>query len=684
VSHARWFLVVLALSVVITYANSLHGVFFLDDIATVQDNPSVHDWTHLRDLFIPTEETPLAGRPLVALSFVLNYVVGGEDVRGYHLWNIGVHLTTALLLFGVVRRTLELPRLRGRVGGSARSTAFCVALLWAVHPLNTEAVNYLTQRTETMMGLFYVATIYASIRGLNESGWAWSATAVASCAAGMACKESMVTAPLAVVLFDRVFVFDSMRKAVHLRWRLYVGLAATWGLLVVLRVLEPFSRSAGFSTGVGVWTYLLNQTVMISRYLRLTVWPTSLVVNYGWPLPLHVSDVWPQAMLVLTLLVATLVAMWKRPAAGFAGAWFFLTLAPTSSFMPIATEVGAERRMYVPLMSLTALAVVGVAVAWQARRDALVTLARSTPRWENVAGWTTVAAIALAFTIGTMARNREYRSGLTLAASAVARWPSSVGEHELGTEWLAAGNTSEALSHFRRAIPGAPRAYYSLAVTEFEQEQWDAAIRDFRAFLQAQPFLVEAISARLYLGRALSYQLRWADAIEQGRLVLTMNPARDEALDGRLLIAEGLRAQQEFEAAASQYQIYVEARPTDVRGVTGLAISLVGLKRPEDAAGWFTKAADLTPNDPATQRNAAMALFELGRADAAAVYAERAARLRPDDGVAHDVFGQILFSQQRVPAAIEQFQMAHRLNPNDAETRAHLEQAERWSRVHLR
>jgi hypothetical protein len=371
VSHARWWLVALALSVVITYANSLDGVFFVDDLATVVDNVSVHDWTHLRDLIVPTEETPLTGRPVAALSFVLNYIAGGEDVRGYHVWNVAVHLITALLLFGVVRRALEQPRFRARLGSSARSTAFCVALLWAVHPLNTEPVDYITQRTEIMMGLFYVATIYASVRAVEESGRKWSAVAVACCAVGMACKESMVTTPLAVVLFDRVFVFDSMRKAIRVRWPLYAGLAATWGLLAVLRVVQPFIRSAGFSTSVGVWTYLLNQTVMIVRYLRLTVWPTSLVVNYGWPLPLRVGDVWPQAMLVLTLLVATLFAMWKTPAVGFAGAWFFLTLAPTSSFMPIATEVGAERRMYVPSMALIAVAVVSV-VASRTRHDSLL------------------------------------------------------------------------------------------------------------------------------------------------------------------------------------------------------------------------------------------------------------------------------------------------------------------------
>jgi tetratricopeptide (TPR) repeat protein len=420
---------------------------------------------------------------------------------------------------------------------------------------------------------------------------------------------------------------------------------------------------------------------MIVRYLRLTLWPTSLVVNYGWPVPLRLRDVWPQSIVVIGLLVGTLVALVKRPAVGFVGAWFFLTLAPTSSFMPIATEVGAERRMYVPLMAIVALAVVGIRTTWQQLRDRPGTRGQSSFRRENVAGWITVTAIAVAFAIGTMIRNREYRSGITLADTSVARWPSSVGEHVLGTQWALAGNPAEAKLHFQRAVPGAPRAYFSLAAIEFEEQQWDAAIRDFRAFVDAQPLLFEAIAARLHMAQALSSRSQWADAIEQARLVLTMRPSRDDALEARLVIAGALRGQESYDAAVAQYQTYVQARPNDVRGATGLAISLVGLNRTEDAAAWFTRAADLAPDDPAMQRNAAMALLELRRVDEAVLYAERAARMRPNDDLAHDVFGQVLLAQRKSAAAIEQFQLALRLSPNDAEIRAHLDQALRWSRT---
>ena len=170
----------------------------------------------------------------------------------------------------------------------------------------------------------------------------------------------MVTAPLVVVLYDRVFVFDSFRDAIRSRRGLYAGLAATWAVLAALMWSGPRSAVGGFSTGISPWTYLLNQAQMIAHYLRLTVWPRSLVVFYGWPVALTLGDVLPYALLVTALLAATIVALVRAPALGFLGAWFFMTLAPTSSVVPIATEVGAERRMYLPLLALIVLVAVPV------------------------------------------------------------------------------------------------------------------------------------------------------------------------------------------------------------------------------------------------------------------------------------------------------------------------------------
>ena len=659
--------------VLTAYANSLDGPFFVDDLATILDNTSIHDWRHLRDLVASPQETPVTSRPVVALTFAANYTLGGETVRGYHVVNVAIHVAVALLLFAAMRELLAQSRLRSFVGTRLNAIAFTVAALWAVHPVNTEAVDYVTQRTESLMGLFYLATLYTSVRAMSRaSGW-WTATAVVCCATGMACKESMVTAPLAVLLVDAIFVSESVPAALRTHWRLYLGLAATWVILGVFMALAPPLRSAGFVTFGNSWTYLLNQSVMIVRYLRLTIWPTSLVVNYGWPQPLTLADVWPKAVVVSGLLAASIVGLWKRPAVGFVGAWFFLTLAPTSSIMPIASEVGAERRMYVPLMALLALLVLGSVALW----DRMRAQSQSSRAFARRFGWCTVAALSIVLMAGTVRRNREYRSALTLAQTTVDRWPSSVGEQVLGTEWLLAGNKPEARRHFERAVPGAPRAYYSLGLVEFDAEEWADAIRDLRTFIDVQPFLLEARSARLYLAQALERESKWSDAIEQCRLVLSMHPTRDDALDAQLFWADALRGDGNYEAARARYQAYVHERPDDVRGANGLGISLVGLNRPSDAVPWFVRAANVSPTDGALQKNAAMALEEMARFDEAAQYASRAVTLRPNDAESRDLWAQALVRQGQLAAAIQQLEMAVRLDPAALDIRAHLAQARR-------
>ena len=232
-------------------------------------------------------------------------------------------------------------------------------MIWAIHPLNTEVVDYLTQRTESMMALCLLASLYAAIRSLMQRRTVfWQIAAVIACACGMLCKEAMVVAPLLIVLYDRVFFFDSLRSALAARWRLYAGLALTWLVLLAMMVPGPRSGSVGFGAAITPWDYLLNQAVMIARYLCLAVWPRGLVVNYGPPVSYRLADVWWQAAMVIGLVAATLAAFRWRPALGFLGAWVFITLAPTSSFVPIATEVGAERRMYLPLMAVAALLVI--------------------------------------------------------------------------------------------------------------------------------------------------------------------------------------------------------------------------------------------------------------------------------------------------------------------------------------
>ena len=155
---------------VAAYWNGLRAPFVWDDETAIVTNQTIRTVLPLSDSLSPPLETPMAGRPIANLSLALNYAMGGLDETGYHCWNLGVLIASALLLFGIVRRTLaESAATSGsrrtfRKAGGAEAVALVSALVWLVHPLLSETVEYVTQRTESMMGLFFLLTLYAAIR----------------------------------------------------------------------------------------------------------------------------------------------------------------------------------------------------------------------------------------------------------------------------------------------------------------------------------------------------------------------------------------------------------------------------------------------------------------------------------------------------------------------------------------
>ena len=407
-----------------------------DDTDAIANNPAIKSLWPLRAAMSAPSDTTLAGRPIASLSFAVNYALAPAGVRdvmapdpragdtlfldnvwGYHAFNLVVHLLAGLTLFGVLRRTLSTPPLRDRFGRASTALASSIALLWIVHPLQTESVTFLVQRVESLMGLFFLLTLYCAIRAAESDfrSSTWTMCAVAACALGMGTKETMVTAPLIVALWLWV-----CRPDVRL-WgtprALLAGLAVTW--IIPAWLLTRASRSLSVGFGLGGWTwwlYLRTQAEVVVHYLRLVFWPHPLVFHYGWLPSPSWSGVLPQLVLLGALGIASAIALIKRRPIGLLGAWFFLILAPSSSILPIVSEVAAEHRMYLPLAAVVTLVVLGVYVL--ARRVISSDAASAPALWAR-AGWALVFAIVLVLGWQTHDRNRAYASAEIMTADIV-------------------------------------------------------------------------------------------------------------------------------------------------------------------------------------------------------------------------------------------------------------------------
>ena len=174
------------------YLSSFAGVFLYDDLREIVENRGIRSFTNI-----------WSNRPLVTLSLALNYHFGQLNPWGYHLFNLLIHLLGGLTLYGIVRRVLA-GQFRSSRAGSAHWYALVIALIWVVHPLQTESVTYIIQRAESMMGLCYLLTIYCVLRSSSSPRpWAWHAAAVAACGLGMCSKPVMITAPVVAIATTR-------------------------------------------------------------------------------------------------------------------------------------------------------------------------------------------------------------------------------------------------------------------------------------------------------------------------------------------------------------------------------------------------------------------------------------------------------------------------------------------------
>lgn len=603
----RWAAVLLIAVGVAAFANGLAGPFVFDDQRAIVDNASIRQLWPLTTSLSPPTQSAVAGRPVVNLSLAVNYALGGLSPWGYHAVNLAVHLLGALLLFGSIRRTLAMSVPAERFAVLATPLAFAGALIWLTHPLQTEVIDYVTQRTESIAGGFYLLTLYAAIRamspppgahhGNHDSGRVttrlWHVTAVVACGLGMASKESVVTAPLMVLLYDTVFCARGVKAALRTRALFYAALFATWAILAALLVSGPRSHSVGLSAGVTPWVYLLNQAPMIVTYLRLAIWPHALVLDYGLPAAVSLRDVLPSAVLVLVVIGLTSAAWRRSPPLAFLGTWFFVTLSPSSSFVPIATEVGAERRMYLPLAALVVLAVLA---AW--------TLVDSLARSASVRRRRRIAVLGLWGTVAVLAgltvqRNAEYRNPVDLWQTVVDRRPSGRAHYNLAIELKEAGKREAAIDHYRQALTDNPDAHYALGFELEADGRYDEAIAHYREYIRLRPEDVNVIRAYNLLGRALIVQGQLDEAVDAFRQTLRMQPSN---ADAHLGIADALAQQERFDEAISEYHQHLRLRPANAAARQHLALALAAVGQLDASADQFREVLRLRPDDAETQR----------------------------------------------------------------------------------
>ena len=599
----------LAAAVVLAYASTLHVPFQLDDPYQIAGVPAVRDLGLLFQSGV-SPRVPVT-RWVGYLTFALDHRVHGLDVAGYHVVNAALHLANALLLYALVRLTFRTPRLAGRGGpGTARAVALAAALLFALHPVQTEAVTYVVQRLAVLATTFCLLGLLAHARArLLPSGparLAWYAAGLAALLLAMFTKENAFTFPAVVVLYDLLFLPPTPRRAAWLAPVLLTALAIPVTLVDLGQPLAVALDAAGAATraqsAVSRWHYLLTELRVIVTYLRLLVFPVGQSIAHDQPVLREVlsAPVLLSAALLLALAgaaVAILVRDRRRPSAlplaAFGIAWFFATLAVESSVVPIA-DVIFEHRLYLPSAGfLLAVATVAEAAtrSWRARSRAAA-----------LAAGAALAAAAVGLGLLTVARNAVWRSERSLWEDAARKAPgkADVFDH-LGLACWHEGDGGQAAEAFRRAIALDPEfalPHGNLGVVLHAQGRLDEAMAEYGRAIALHPrypvFLVNRALARMA-------QRDLPGAIKDYDQALALDPRSAAAHMGRG-VALGMTGR--LDQAVSELDVAIALDPTHARAWLNRGVARARAGDREGAAADLTAACRMGDAQGCTLREA--------------------------------------------------------------------------------
>lgn len=626
-SRSPWlFGLLIVLAVFAVYANSLQGEWIYDDHADILGNQAIQKLWPLKDHFIHVVngQSGLHPRPLGSLSFTLNFLIGQNNPLIFHSTNVSIHILATLFLFGLLRRTLPLLN-SPSFSPSADLLALFIALLWGLHPLQTEAVAYITQRYESLMGLFVFLTLYCVLRSsLSRHPSIWGAATALSCLLALASKEVAVSLPLLVLLYDRTFLAGSFRTAWHRRRALYLSFGVVLALFAWNQSLVVGRPFAGFELPWSWWQYAMNQPSVILHYLRLVVWPHPLVLDYLWYPATSILVLIPGFLVVGAMFAATVIALTQNSWLGFLGAFFFLILAPTSSIMPIL-DLAVEHRMYLPLAPVLICLFIG-AYAFANRFISGNPALASHMRMVTLICVTSVLTI---FGCLTVLRSDDYRNSLSIWQDTVAKRPNNARAHSNYAHALhQAGNLDEAIAQIKLAVMLAPyNATMRLNHGVFLEQkgQHEQALQELEYATQLDP-----TDARPWINLGLIHasHMNLGKADECMRRALVLDPRSAQA---HLALGDLFGMKGHDQEAMDHYREALRLQPGFSLPHRGLANLLIRQGHVQEACKEFDIYIDLDAKPAKAAGLAAHALLKHGNVSEAFRYWHQAIHGDPTD-----------------------------------------------------
>ena len=575
-------LIILSLMIFLSYMNVINAEFQFDDELVIVNSRIIKNPDRLSDINFLTSVVS-GGRPVTDATFALNYYYGRLDPRGYHIVNIFLHICVSILVFFFVKKTLHLANSKDEL--SPDVAALAVSFLFALHPVNTQSVSYISQRAVLLCTFFYIIAVLLFIKSTEQTGFKkpvfYMAAIVVSILA-MGSKTTAVSLPFMLLLYDYSFLKErSFSDRIRLSGPL-IGTGIIFSLFFLFK-LGNDQNVGFFIKEIDVLHYVLTQFRVILTYMRLLLLPVSQNLDYDYPLSRSIFEI-PTllSMISIFLLIGlAFVLRTKYKLISFGLFWFFVALSPESSFVPVA-DVIFEHRVYLPSIGFF------LSCSLIAHNTSRLLFHKYDRRRRNRILAVIVISVLIALSVATHSRNEVWKSRLSLWSDVLAK------------------------------SPGKTRAHYNLAHALRERGLHDDAVRELEETLQGRDDnSVKRADVYSELGVALFEMGRIDEAIAQYEKGLKLEPGNVKLLNN-MSIALVDKGMPDYALTYAEMALKIQPLNGDIHN----SIGEIYFKKGDysTAAKYFIEAITINPDVPLRYWNTAICMEKLGNREEAYNY----------------------------------------------------------------
>ncbi|MBU0503705.1 MAG: tetratricopeptide repeat protein [Candidatus Omnitrophota bacterium] len=634
----------------IIYSNTFRSPFFFDDFSGIVNNSSIKNLHNLKSIF-----NFWPPRFITHLSFAVNYHFSRLDVFGYHLLNIIIHLGSSILTWLFCLAVFSTPAMRKeRITSHKYLISLFAGLIFAVHPVQTQAVTYIIQRAASLATFFYLASLFFYIRSrlsnpaINSRNFYYFLSLLSAIVA-MSTKEITITLPLMIILIE----YCLFKKEMGINWKrtypfLSMLLIIPAALLTAGLIDSPgMKMTSGYLPAIRTVNYILTEPRVIVTYIRLLFVPVNQNLDYDYPIAKSLLEL-PVLYSLLLIIIIVIIAFRAYPKfrlISFGIFWFFLTILPESSIMPLQ-DVIFEHRLYLPMAGFSIF---------------LASIAYYAIGRKNLFSMTLILGLIINwYAVSTYNRNFYWKDGITLWNDTIGKSPNKAGPYvSRGIVYIQRKEFDKAMFDFNRALRidnNYPQAHNGQGVVYGNRGEYESAVSAFTRALN-----LDAKYAEAYCNRGLAYTAKkdYVKAEEDFNRVLNVYPNYTPAY---ISLGKLYSQTNKYLEALAQYNNALRLEPASLEVHSAIIALYSDMGENDLVIEFCRKALDIDPKYAPAYINLGVAYGMVGDFMNAIKYSKMGVALDQNSALAHYNLSVAYYYIREYALAIKHCNVAIRLN----------------------